>query len=63
MCVSMLEGIKLLLDLVGPHTATLTLNNGNIPILEQRQRLGAVVFGKLCGTASAQKGILRSQVR
>ena len=29
----------------------------------QRQRLGAVFFGKLCGTAPAQKGILCGQVR
>ena len=31
--------------------------------VNQRQRLGAVFFGKLCGTASAQKGKLCDQVR
>ena len=31
--------------------------------IRQRQRLGAVFFGKLCGTASAQKGIFCGQVQ
>ena len=30
-------------------------NQGKGDSLDQRQRLGAVIFGKLCGTASTQK--------